>query len=79
MIVTDNEIISFAARALNNGMIANSKGSRGCQIRGIVPADEAKVIKEEQITPYSFKYIMQYDEDLMEFSKRVPPRGKPYP
>ena len=31
----------------------------------------AKVIKEEQITPYSFKYIMQYDEDLMEFSKRV--------
>ena len=31
----------------------------------------ADVIKEERITPYSFKYIMSYDEDLMEFSKSV--------
>ena len=31
----------------------------------------AEVVKEEQITPYSFKYIMKYDGDLMEFSKTV--------
>ena len=31
----------------------------------------AQVIKEEQITPYSFKYIMKYDDDLMEFSKTI--------
>jgi hypothetical protein len=31
----------------------------------------ADVIKEERITPYSFKYIMSYDGDLMEFSKSV--------
>ena len=31
----------------------------------------AEVVKEERITPYSFKYIMKYDGDLMEFSKTV--------
>ena len=31
----------------------------------------AEVINEEQITPYSFKYIMKYDGDLMEFSKTI--------
>ena len=31
----------------------------------------AEIVKEEQITPYSFKYIMKYDGDLMEFSKTV--------
>ena len=31
----------------------------------------AEVVKEERITPYSFKYIMKYDDDLMEFSKTV--------
>ena len=31
----------------------------------------ADVIKEERITPYSFKYIMSYEGDLMEFSKSV--------
>ncbi|MCH2021399.1 MAG: ABC transporter permease [Saprospiraceae bacterium] len=42
---SDNDILSFASRSLNNGMIANSKGSRGCDIRGIVPIDEAKLTR----------------------------------
>ena len=42
---SDNDILSFATRSLNSGMIANSKGSRGCEIRGIVPDDEAKLTK----------------------------------
>ncbi len=31
----------------------------------------AKVIKEEKLTPYSYRYEMQYDEDLMDFSKKI--------
>ena len=31
----------------------------------------AEVISEEQITPYSFKYILKYEKDLMEFSKKI--------
>ena len=31
----------------------------------------AKVIKEDQLTPYSFRYEMQFNDDLMEFSKRI--------
>tara|TARA_B110001454_G_scaffold217440_1_gene242777 strand:+ start:1357 stop:2298 length:942 start_codon:yes stop_codon:yes gene_type:complete len=31
----------------------------------------ATVVKEEQITPYSFKYILKYEKDLMEFSKKI--------
>ena len=31
----------------------------------------AEVVSEEQITPYSFKYVLKYDEDLMEFSKKI--------
>jgi len=45
--------------------------ARKKQVDSYLKELRAKVIKEEQITPYSFKYIMQYDEDLMEFSKRV--------
>ena len=31
----------------------------------------AKVIKEEKLTPYSYRDEMKYDDDLMEFSKKI--------
>ena len=31
----------------------------------------AKVIKEDRLTPYSFRYEMQFNHDLMEFSKKI--------
>ena len=31
----------------------------------------AKVIKEDRLTPYSFRYEMQFNDDLMEFSKKI--------
>ena len=31
----------------------------------------AKIIKEERLTPYSFRYEISYDKDLMEFSKKI--------
>ena len=31
----------------------------------------AKIIKTEKLTPYSFRYEMEYDKDLMEFSKKI--------
>jgi len=29
------------------------------------------IIKDEQLTPYSFRYIIKYNKDLMEFSKKI--------
>ena len=29
------------------------------------------IVKDEQLTPYSFRYIIKYDKDLMEFSKKI--------
>jgi len=29
------------------------------------------IVKDEQLTPYSFRYIIKYDKDLMEFSKAI--------
>ena len=29
------------------------------------------IVKEEKLTPYSFRYEMKYDKDLMEFSKNI--------
>jgi hypothetical protein len=29
------------------------------------------ILKDEQLTPYSFRYVVKYDKDLMEFSKKV--------
>ena len=29
------------------------------------------IVKDEQLTPYSFRYVIKYDKDLMEFSKRI--------
>ena len=31
----------------------------------------AKIIKDEKLTPYSYRYEMQIDKDLMEFSKKI--------
>jgi len=31
----------------------------------------ARIVKEDRLTPYSFRYEMKYDEDLMEFSKKI--------
>jgi len=31
----------------------------------------ATIVKEEKLTPYSFRYEIKYDKDLMEFSKKI--------
>ena len=31
----------------------------------------ARIVKESKLTPYSYRYEMKYDKDLMEFSKKV--------
>ena len=31
----------------------------------------AILVKEERLTPYSFRYEIKYDKDLMEFSKKI--------
>ena len=31
----------------------------------------AIIVKEEKLTPYSFRYEIKYDKDLMEFSKTI--------
>ena len=31
----------------------------------------ARIIKENKLTPYSFRYEMKYEKDLMEFSKKI--------
>ena len=31
----------------------------------------AKIVKEDRLTPYSFRYEMQFNDDLMEFSKKI--------
>ena len=31
----------------------------------------AKITKEDRLTPYSFRYEMEFDKDLMEFSKKI--------
>jgi hypothetical protein len=31
----------------------------------------AEIIKEDRLTPYSFRYVIKYDKDLMEFSKKI--------
>ena len=31
----------------------------------------AKVLKEKKLTPYSYRYEMKYDDDLMDFSKKI--------
>ncbi len=47
-LAANQQVAAYATRSLNNGMIANSKGSRGCQIRGVNAAEEAKLTKLDQ-------------------------------
>lgn len=47
--LAQNEAIkAFATRSLNNGMLATARGSRGIQIRGINPQQEAQVTQLDQ-------------------------------
>ena len=39
---------AHTTRSISNGMLATAKGSRGVQIRGIAPSDEAEVTKLDQ-------------------------------
>ena len=32
---------------------------------------DANILQDQQLTPYSFRYVIKYDKDLMEFSKRI--------
>ena len=32
---------------------------------------DANILQDKQLTPYSFRYVIKYDKDLMEFSKRI--------
>ena len=31
----------------------------------------ADILQDQQLTPYSFRYVIKYEKDLMEFSKRI--------
>ena len=31
----------------------------------------ATIVKEEKLTPYSYRYEIKYDKDLMDFSKKI--------
>tara|TARA_B100001250_G_scaffold265942_1_gene229369 strand:- start:1575 stop:2519 length:945 start_codon:yes stop_codon:yes gene_type:complete len=31
----------------------------------------ADIVNDQQLTPYSFRYVIKYDKDLMEFSKKI--------
>ena len=31
----------------------------------------ANILQDQQLTPYSFRYVIKYDKDLMEFSKKI--------
>ncbi len=45
--------------------------SRRKQVDGHIRDLGANIIQDQQLTPYSFRYIIKYDKDLMEFSKKV--------
>ncbi|MBO6465647.1 MAG: class II glutamine amidotransferase [Pelagibacteraceae bacterium] len=45
--------------------------SRRKQVDGHIRDLGANIIQDQQLTPYSFRYVIKYDKDLMEFSKKV--------
>jgi glutamate synthase domain-containing protein 1 len=63
------ENVGEGSSAINEG--AEIYDLRKAQVDKYLIELGATVIKEEQITPYSFKYILKYDKDLMEFSKKI--------
>lgn len=44
----NEKVAAVAKRSLNNGMLATSKGSRGVQIRGVLPEQEKALTKLDQ-------------------------------
>ncbi len=73
----DNFIMRFkVGENVKEGSSAVNEGSeiydsRKAQVDKYLIELGAEVVSEEQITPYSFKYVLKYDEDLMEFSKKI--------
>ena len=63
------ENVGEGSSAINEG--AEIYDLRKAQVDKYLIELGATVIKEEQITPYSFKYILKDDKDLMEFSKKI--------
>jgi ABC-type lipoprotein release transport system permease subunit len=50
LLMKNPAVVAFSPRTLANGMISSAKGSRGVQIKGVVPSREAAVSKlQEQI------------------------------
>ena len=45
--------------------------SRRKQVDGHIRDLGANIIQDQQLTPYSFRYVIKYDKDLMEFSKKA--------
>ena len=61
---------------VKEGSSASNEGdevydARKAQVDKYLDELGAEVVSEDQITPYSFKYIINYDKDLMEFSKKI--------
>ena len=73
----DNFLMRFkVGENVGEGSSAVNEGSeiydlRKAQVDKYLIELGATVVKEEQITPYSFKYILKYEKDLMEFSKKI--------
>ena len=73
----DNFIMRFkVGENVKEGSSAVNEGSeiydsRKAQVDKYLIELGAEVVSEEQITPYSFKYVLKYDEDLLEFSKKI--------
>ena len=73
----DNFIMRFkVGENVKEGSSAVNEGSeiydsRKAQVDKYLIELGAEVVSEEQITPYSFKYVLNYDDDLMEFSKKI--------
>ncbi|BDS13827.1 ABC transporter permease [Aureispira anguillae] len=47
-IAANPSVAVYTTRSLNNGMLATAKGSRGVQIRGVLPQQEAALTKLDQ-------------------------------
>ena len=45
--------------------------SRKKQVDSYLKDLGALIVKEDRLTPYSFRYVIKYDKDLMEFSKKI--------
>ncbi len=46
-------------------------GERENQVKEKIVEASGKIISEEQITPYSFRYVINFDGDLLEFARKI--------